>query len=133
MIFCFIWIFCLNINYQYLTDCLLKSIMCSFFLFQYLLLLIFYMDGLVYMFCCIFICIILKINHLYLLSTSVLHTFPRLAPYRYDVILSKLCNLLSSLLLSVSFLISSIYTLCAWLLNICCEFSIISLFNRQLL
>ena len=31
-------------------------------------------------------------------SSSILHTFPTLAPYEYDVILSKVCNLLSSIL-----------------------------------
>ena len=83
------------------------------------------------MFCFIFISIIIKINHLYLLSSSILHTFTIIAPCGYDVILSKVCNLLSSLLLSAILLISSVYTLCASLLSLCCDFDNISLFNKQ--
>ena len=75
------------------------------------------------MFCFIFICIIIEINHLYLFSISVLHTFPALDPYGYDVILTKLCNLLSSLLLSTILLTSLAYTSCNSLLNLCCDFS----------
>ena len=60
-----------------------------------------------------FINIIIKINHLYLRSISVLDTFPTLEPQGYDVILSTVCNLLSSLQLSAILLISSVYTLSA--------------------
>ena len=84
------------------------------------------------MFCFIFICIIIKINHLYLLSISVLHTFPTFG-YGYDAVLSKICNLLSSLLLSPILLISSVYTLCNSLLNLCFGFSMILLFSKQFL
>ena len=66
-----------NIFYQYLTDCLLNLIMHLFFLILTFLLLIFCMDDLEYtatliMFCFIFIYIIIKINHLYLLSSHFL-------------------------------------------------------------
>ena len=83
------------------------------------------------MFCFIFIDVIVKINHLYLLSSSVLHTFQTLVPYGYDVISSKICNLLSSLLLSAILLVSSVYKLCASLLKLCCDFNIISFLNKQ--
>ena len=82
------------------------------------------------MFCFIFICINIKVNHLCILSSSILHTFLTLAPYGYDVILSKACNLSSSLLLNAVLLISSVYALCASLLNLCCDFNMISLFSK---
>ena len=80
-----------------------------------------------------FHCIIITMNHWYLLHSSVLHTFPTLGPYGYNVILSKVCNLLSSLLLSATLLISSVYTLCVFLLGLCCGFKMISSFNKQFL
>ena len=51
--------------------------------------------------------IIIKINHLCLLSISHLHTLKAFVPYGYALILSKVCNLLSSLPLSEILLISS--------------------------
>ena len=63
--------------------------------------------------------IITKINRLYLLSVSLLHTLEAFVSYGYVIILSKVCNLLSSLLLSAFLLTSSVYTQCASLLNLC--------------
>ena len=65
----------------------------------------------------IFISIIIKINHLYLHSISLSHTLNRFGPYGYVVILSKVCNLLSLLLLSAILLISSEYMQCASLVK----------------
>ena len=56
-----------------------------------------------------------------------------LYPDGYVVILSSVCTLLSSLLLSAILLISSVYTLFAWFLNLWCDFNIISSFNKQFL
>ena len=67
----------------------------------------------------IFISIIIKINHLYLLIISLSHTLTEFVPYGYAVTLSKVCNVLSSLILSAILLISSVYTQCASLLNLC--------------
>ena len=85
------------------------------------------------MFCVTFICIIIKINHFKFRysSTSDSHTFQTLIRYGYDTILSKVCNLLSSLLLSVILLIYSVYTLSALILNIFCDFNMILLFSKQ--
>ena len=58
-------------------------------------------------------------------SNSVLHTFPAFTPYGYDAILSKFCNLLSSLLLNAVCLTSSVNTLCTSLLNLCCDLNIV--------
>ena len=81
------------------------------------------------MFCSIFVCNIIKINHFILtfkcFCNSILHTVPAPAPYGYEVILSKVCNLLSLLLLEAILLIYSINTLCFSLLNICCGFNTI--------
>ena len=68
-----------------------------------------------------------QINHfIFRYSTSfVLHTFPTLVPYGFDVILLKICSLLSSLLLNAILLISSVYPLCASLLSLCCDFNMI--------
>ena len=87
------------------------------------------------MFSFVFICNIIKIDHFIFRysSSSVLHTFPALAPYGYDVIPSKVCNLLPSLLLNAVLLISSVYTFCASLFNLCCDSDMISIFNKQLL
>ena len=130
----------INIFYQYLVDGLLNLITHLFFLIQNLQLLIFFMDDLEYRpfgICCfIFTCNIIKINHFIpdtLFSNSVLHTFPAFAPYGYDVILWKVCNRLSSLLLNAILWISSVYTLCNLFLNLCCDFNIISLFSKQFL
>ena len=67
---------------------------------------------------------IIKLNHFIFRhsSSSFLHIFPLLAPHVYNTILWKVCNLLSSLLLSAILLISSLYTLCASFLNFCCDF-----------
>ena len=83
------------------------------------------------MFCFIFTLTIIKVNHLYLLSISLSHILKVFVPYRYVVILSKVCNLLSSLLLSAISLISSGYTQCVSLLNLYCDFSMISFLNKQ--
>ena len=85
------------------------------------------------MLCFIFISLIIKINHLYLLSISVSHTLKAFGPYEYVVILSKVCNLLSSLLHSAILSISAVYTQCASLLNLFCDFSMISFLNNQFL
>ena len=45
---------------------------------------------------------------------------------KHNVILSKVCNLLLLLLLSAILLISSVYTSCLSLLNLCCDFNMIS-------
>ena len=83
------------------------------------------------MLCFIFISIIIKINHLYLLSISLSHALNGFGPYGYVVILSKVCNLLSVLLLSAILLISSEYMQCASLVNLCCDFSMV--LNKQFL
>ena len=62
--------------------------------------------------CFTFICLIIKIDHLYLLSISLSQTLNASVPYEHVVILSKVCNLLSSLLLNAILLIPSVYTLC---------------------
>ena len=86
------------------------------------------------MLCFIFIDIIIKINCLHLLSISLSHTLKAFVPYGYVVILSKVCNLLSSLQLSAILLISSVYTQCAPLLSLCCcDFSMVSILNKQFL
>ena len=53
-------------------------------------------------------------------------------PNGYIVILSRVCNLLSSLRPSVTLLISSVYTLRSSLLNLCCDFSMILFLNKQI-
>ena len=75
----------------------------------------------------------MKINNIYLISISLLHTLNAFVPYGYVVISSKVCNLLSSLLLSAILLICSVYALCFLLLNVCCDFHMIFLFNKQFL
>ena len=100
-----------------------------FFQIQNLLLLIFCMVDLEYMstldytlfYNCIkqIMSIVIKINRLYLLNVSLLHTLEAFVPYGYVLILSKVCNLLSSLLLSAFLLTSSVYTHCASLLSLC--------------
>ena len=60
-----------------------------------------------------------------------LHTFIIFAPCGYGLILSKVCNLLSLLLLNAILLISSLYTLRASLLNLCCDFNIVLLFRKH--
>ena len=81
------------------------------------------------MLCFIFISIIIKINHLYLISISLLYTLRAFIPYGYVLIPQKVCNLLSSILLSAILLTCSVYTQCASLLNLCCQFSMISFLN----
>ena len=85
------------------------------------------------MLCFIFISIIIKINHLYLLNISLLHTLKAFVPYGYVLILSKVCNLLSSLLLSTILLTSSVYSQYPSLLNLCCDFSMIFFLSKQFL
>ena len=66
-------------------------------------------------FCSIFDCNIIKINNFIFTfrycSSSVLHTFPTFAPCGYDVILSKVCSFLSSLLYAI-LLFFSVNTVC---------------------
>ena len=57
------------------------------------------------MLCFVFIPIIIKIDHVYLLSISLSHTLNAFTPYGYVVVLSNVCNLLSLLLLSAILLI----------------------------
>ena len=86
------------------------------------------------MLCFTLISVIIKIKinyHLYLLSISILHTLKAFVPYGYVLILSKVCNPLSTLLLSAILLTCSVYTQCASLLNLCCDFSMISFLNKQ--
>ena len=61
------------------------------------------------------------------------HTLKAYVPYRYVVILPKVCNLLSSLLLSAILLTFSLYTQCASHLYHCCDFSMISFLTKQFL
>ena len=75
--------------------------------------------------------IILYLNIAFRYCIQQLHTFPKFARYGYDVMLSKVCNLLSSLLFCEILSSSSVYTLWALLLNFCCDFDIISLFSKQ--
>ena len=77
------------------------------------------------------ISIIIEINYLYLLSISLLLTLKVYVPYAYVLILSKVCNHLSSLLLSAILLFSSVYIQCASLLNFCYDFSMTSFLNKQ--
>ena len=120
----------INKSFQYLTDCLLNLIMNLLFLIQNVQLLISCMDDLQYiatldMFCFIFISIIVKINHFlkYFLTILLRILSQFLYSYGNVVILSKVCNLLSSLLLSALLLISSVYILRASLSNLCCDFN----------
>ena len=83
------------------------------------------------MFCFIFTFVIIKFNYLHLLRISLSHTLKAFALYVYVVILSKVCNLLSSLLLSAILFICSVYKLCDSLLNLCCDCSIGLLLNKQ--
>ena len=78
------------------------------------------------MFCFLFICLIIKLNNLYLdiLANSILLTFLAFVSYEHDIILSKV-YMLSSLLLN-AILIYSVYKLCASLLNLCGDFNLIS-------
>ena len=129
LIFCFIKIFCIQIYYQYLADYLLNLIMHLFFQVQNLLFLIFCMDDMEYMTTLNSALFYFHLNnHLYLTRISLSHV-----PYGHAVIMPKVCNLLSSLLLSVILLISSVYSLCASLLNLCCGFSVIPFLNKQFL
>ena len=82
------------------------------------------------MLCFISISIIIKINYLYLLSISLLHTLKAFVPHGYVLILSQICNILSSLLLRAILLGSSVYTECASLLNLYCDCSIGLLLNK---
>ena len=61
------------------------------------------------MLCFLVLSILIKINHLYLLSISLLQILNKFVPYGYILIPSKLGNLLSSLLLSAILLTSSVY------------------------
>ena len=82
-----------------------------------------------------FVGIIIKTNRFVFryCNNSLLYTFPAFAPYRFDVIPSKACNLLSSLLLNSVALTSSVKTLQILLLNYCCNFNMILLFCESFL
>ena len=69
------------------------------------------------MFCFIFIGMIIKISHL--LSISLSHNLKAFVPHGYVLILSDVCNLFSSLLLSAILFTGLVYKLCASLLNRC--------------
>ena len=86
-----------------------------------------------YMLCFIFISIIIKINHLYLLSIPLLNILKAFLPYAYVLILTKFYNLLSSLLLRAILLTSSVYTQCPSILSLCCNFGMISFLIKQFL
>ena len=99
-----------------------------FFLSQNIQLLIFCMDDLEYMtilFHCMFI--------FRYCNNSLLHTFLTFAWHGYDVTLTKVCNLLSSLLLNSILSVSSVNTLFAWLLNLSCDFNMILSFSKKFL
>ena len=82
------------------------------------------------MLCFISISITIKINYLIILSISLLHTLKAFASHGCVLILSQVCNILSSLLLSAILLGSSVYTECASLLNPYCDCSIGLLLNK---
>ena len=90
----------------YLADYFLNLTMHLFLLILNLQLLIFCTVDLEYMVTLIyalfyFFGIIIKINHLYLVSISLSHTLKTFFPYGYVVILSNVCNLLlKSLIIS---------------------------------
>ena len=66
-------------------------------------------------------------------QNSVLHTFPAFVSYGYDVILSNVSILSSSLLFSAILLTLSVNTLYVSLLNLCCDFNMGLLLNKQFL
>ena len=114
----------INILYQYLIDYLLNLITALFFLFHNLRIL--YGSSRIYGhfgLCSVLFSFVTlsKINHFIFryCSNSFLYTFPGFTPYGYDMISSKVCNLLLSLLLSTILLTSSINTLFTLLLNLC--------------
>ena len=132
----------INIFYQYLADCLLNSNMHLFSLIQSLLLLIFYMDDVEYIaFWVIFVLFSFVLSSKFVdeiffnivFGNSVLHTFPAFVSYGYDVIRSNVSILLSSLLFSAILLTLSVNTLCVSLLNLCCDFNMGLLLNKQFL
>ena len=83
------------------------------------------------MLCFVFIRITIKIDHLYLRIISPLHALNAFVPYEYVMILSDICNFLSSLLLNAILLICSVHTLSQPLLNLCCDFSMVLSLNKQ--
>ena len=85
------------------------------------------------MLCFICISIIIKINHLYLRSISLLNILKAFLPYGYVLILTKFYNLLSSLLLRAILLTSSVYTQCLSILSLSCDFGMISFLIKQFL
>ena len=113
----------IDIFYQYLIGGLLNLIMNFFFLIKSLQLLIFCMIGLEYGTNVFYFNI--KLIILYLILHSAILFCILFQHYEYDVILTKVCKLFSSLLLSAILLISSVYVLCRSLLNRCCNFDMI--------
>ena len=104
-----------NIFYQYLAGFLLNLKLHLFFQTLSLLLLVFCMDDLEYMAPLNYVVFCFhsrnhqKFIKIYiLLSISLSHNLKAFIPYRYVVILSDLCNLLSSLLLCAVLLICSL-------------------------
>ena len=87
------------------------------------------------MLCFIFVSIFIKINHLHLFSVLLLHTLKAFVWDEYvdmDMdILSNVYHLLPSSLISEILLTSAIYTQCASLINLCYDFSMISVLNKQ--
>ena len=116
----------INIFYQHVANYLLNLILHLFFQIQNC-----YYEHFVWMFWNIwsllimlfyFVSIVIKINHLNLLSISLSHILKASAPYVYVVILSKVCNILSPSLLSAILLVSSAHTQCAHFLALFCCF-----------
>ena len=99
-----------------------------FFLSQNIQLLIFCMDDLEYMTILFHFMFIFRYC-----NNSLLHTFLTFAWHGYDVTLTKVCNLLSSLLLNSILSVSSVNTLFAWLLNLSCDFNMILSFSKKFL
>ena len=62
---------------------------------------------------------------------SLLHTLNAFVPYGYVVILSNVCNLLSSLLVSAILFTSSAYIIWRSLLNLSCDLNMILLLNNE--
>ena len=99
-----------------------------FFLSMNIQLLIFCMDDLEYM------TILFQFMFIFrYCNNSLLHTFLTFAWHGYDVTLTKVCNLLSSLLLNSILSVSSVNTLFAWLLNLSCDFNMILSFSKKFL
>ena len=125
-----------NIFDQCLVGFLLKLIIHLFFQILSLLLLIFCMNDLEYMasfyHVLFYFNVVIKIDHLYLLSISLSHILKAFVPYGHVATLSNVCNLLSSLLFSAVLITSSVYTLWSSLLNLSSDFNmVLLLYNKS--